>query len=57
MSATIEHSIFCLVMHGDNKMLDPAINAYIEHKKAENTSYNNNLYVQDLIKYINNIKH
>ena len=51
MSATIEHSIFCLVMHGDNKMLDPAINAYIKHKKAENTSYNNNLYVQDLIKY------
>lgn len=57
MSATIEHSIFGLVMHRDNKILDPAINAYIEHKKAENTSYNNNLYIQDLIKYINNIKH
>ena len=44
-------------MHRDNKILDPAINAYIEHKKAENTSYNNNLYIQYLIKYINNIKH
>ncbi len=44
-------------MHRDNKILDPAINAYIEHKKAENTSYNNNLYIHDLIKYINNIKH
>lgn len=37
-------------------ILDPAINVYIEHKKVDNTSCNNNLYIQDLIKYINNIK-
>ena len=57
MSATIEHSIFCLVMHGDNKILATAINPYLEHKKVANPSYNHNLYIQDLIKYINNIKH